>query len=270
MLPLRRFLLALLAVPVVAATGTGAEPYNLFPPYVLKPGYYAGLLDKGAARMKKVEAVEMASAILGGGDMGPNSAWFHPAQSRYDWKWLAGRYDKNRDGQITEDEFPSEEKSPELRKLFERLDRDRDGRITAADFDWSERSPFVREMMTAGGWLRALGGDNGGKITREGWEKTFDRLSNGKGFITPEDLHDRMLPPPRRPQSGPSGGPSGGPSPMMLLKGLFDGDIGSPFEGPAVGARAPDFRLKTFDGKGEIALSDLRGKPVVLVFGSFT
>jgi Ca2+-binding EF-hand superfamily protein len=266
MLPVRRFLPALLAVPIVAAAATGAEPYNLFPPNVLQPRYYAGLLDQGTARLKKVEAVEMASAILGGGDMGPNSAWFHQAQSRYDWKWLAGRFDKNHDGQITEDEFPSEEKAPELRKLFERLDRDHDGKITAADFDWSERSPYVRELMTAGGWLRALGGDNGGKITREDWEKTFDRLSKGKGFITPEDLRDRMVPPPRRPQ----GGGSGMPSPAVLLKGLLDGDIGSPFEGPAVGARAPDFRLKTFDGKGEIALSDLRGKPVVLVFGSFT
>ena len=120
--------------------------------------------------------------------------------------------------------------------------------------------------MTAGGMLRTLGGDNGGKITREDWEKTFERLSKGKGFITPEDLRDRMFPPPQRPQ----GAPPGGPTPMTLLKGLLDGDIGSPFEGPAVGRRAPSFRLKRFDGKGEIALSDLRGKPVVLVFGSFT
>jgi EF hand domain-containing protein len=266
MLPLRRFLLALLCLPIAAAAGAGAEPYNPFPPYLLRPGYYAGLLDRGAAQLKKVEAVEMASAILGGGDMGPNSAWFHPSQARYGWKWLAERYDKNHDGQITEDEFPDEEKSPELRKLFERLDRDHDGKITADDFDWSERSPYVRELRTAGGWLRALGGDNGGKIKREDWEKAFDRLSQGKGFITPEDLRDRLAPPPRRPQ----GKSSGEPSPAVLLKGLLDGDIGSPFEGPSLGVQAPGFRLKTFDGKGEIALSDLLGKPVVLVFGSFT
>ncbi len=265
--PLRRIFPAAPALLLAAAAGTAAEPYNPFPPGALRPDYYAGVLDRGAARLKKLEAVEMASSILGGGDMGPGSAWFHPSQSRYGWQWLAERYDRNHDGKISEDEFPDEEKSPELRRLFDRLDRDRDGTISAADFDWSDRSPYVRELSQANGWLRALGGDNGGKITREDWDKTFDRLSKGKGFVTPEDLRDRLTPPP--PQRRPAGG-SGMPSPAMLLKGLFDGDIGSPFEGPSVGGRAPDFRLKRFDGKGDIGLSDLRGKPVVLVFGSFT
>ncbi len=260
MLPVRLFVLAVLAATVAATAAAAAEPYNLFPPYVLQPGYYAGFLDKGAGRLKTVEAVEMASAILAGSDMGPNSAWFHPARGRYGWKWLAERYDKDRDGKITPEEFtgPAD--------LFERLDRDGDGVLTAADFDWSERSPYVRQLMTAGQMLRSLGGDNGGKLTREDWEKTFERLSKGKGFLTPEDLRERMFPPPPRPQ----GAPPAGPTPMMLLQGLLDGDIGSPFEGPGVGERAPDFRLKTYDGKGNVALSDLRGQPVVLVFGSFT
>jgi len=40
---------------------------------------------------------------------------------------------------------------------------------------------------------------------------------------------------------------------------------------PAVGAIAPDFELKTRDGKQLIRLSDERGKrPVVLIFGSWT
>lgn len=39
----------------------------------------------------------------------------------------------------------------------------------------------------------------------------------------------------------------------------------------AVGDLAPDFRLKTKDGKHEISLSSFRGKkPVVLIFGSYT
>jgi membrane-associated protease RseP (regulator of RpoE activity) len=39
-----------------------------------------------------------------------------------------------------------------------------------------------------------------------------------------------------------------------------------------VGAQAPRFRLPLRDGSGEVALDDLlaKGKPVVLVFGSFT
>lgn len=40
--------------------------------------------------------------------------------------------------------------------------------------------------------------------------------------------------------------------------------------GPKVGKPAPAFTLKTIDGKDEISLKDLRGKPVALVFGSYT
>jgi hypothetical protein len=243
-----------------AKPATAAEPRSLLPPYILEPGYYTGLLDKGAARLKKLEAVEMVSAIVRGEDMGPNTAWFHPSQSRYDWKWLAQRYDKNGDGKITAEEFSG----PEM--LFERLDRDGDGVLTAADFDWSERSPYLRQLMTANQMLRALGGDNGGKMTREDWDKTFERMAKGKGFVTPEDLRRRLFPPPAR-WNGP---PGVDPTPLVLLKGLIDGDVGSPFEGPGLGRLGPNFRLKTQDGKGEVALSDLRGKPVVLVFGSFT
>ncbi len=38
-----------------------------------------------------------------------------------------------------------------------------------------------------------------------------------------------------------------------------------------VGSPAPDFKLKTADGKREVQLSSFKGKrPVVLVFGSYT
>lgn len=38
-----------------------------------------------------------------------------------------------------------------------------------------------------------------------------------------------------------------------------------------VGAEAPDFKLKTVDGKKEVKLASFKGKrPVVLVFGSYT
>jgi cytochrome oxidase Cu insertion factor (SCO1/SenC/PrrC family) len=40
---------------------------------------------------------------------------------------------------------------------------------------------------------------------------------------------------------------------------------------PKVGDEAPDFELAVLDGDGEmVRLSDLRGKPVALVFGSYT
>lgn len=40
--------------------------------------------------------------------------------------------------------------------------------------------------------------------------------------------------------------------------------------GPEVGQPAPGFKLHTQDLKKEIDLADLRGKPVVLIFGSYT
>lgn len=58
---------------------------------------------------------------------------------------------------------------------------------------------------------------------------------------------------------------------QMILKGFFDGDIGSWCEGPQLGELAPDFTLPTPNGKKSITLSHSFGKkPVVLIFGSFT
>jgi hypothetical protein len=37
-----------------------------------------------------------------------------------------------------------------------------------------------------------------------------------------------------------------------------------------VGQPAPDFKLQTLDKTAHVQLSELRGKPVVLVFGSYT
>jgi hypothetical protein len=42
------------------------------------------------------------------------------------------------------------------------------------------------------------------------------------------------------------------------------------FRGPAVGDAAPEFALNRMDGSGEVQLADMRDKPTVLVFGSFT
>ncbi len=40
---------------------------------------------------------------------------------------------------------------------------------------------------------------------------------------------------------------------------------------PKVGDGAPDFQLPVLDGKGaKVRLSELRGKPVALIFGSYT
>ena len=57
----------------------------------------------------------------------------------------------------------------------------------------------------------------------------------------------------------------------MLLKGLFEQEIGSLQPGPALNRDAPEFTLRSAVGGDEVTLSKLVGpKPVVLVFGNFT
>jgi hypothetical protein len=108
------------------------------------------------------------------------------------------------------------------------------------------------------------GGD--GKLSREEMEAFFKLVADGKEQITAEDFRRAMIP------RGPAGfAPGDGPSVPVLVRGLFGGEIGSMGEGPKPGDAAPDFTLKTADGKETVTLSKLVGpKPVVLVFGNFT
>jgi len=48
-------------------------------------------LRAGVAGARRLEFVEVTSAVLAHGaeGMGPGSAWFHPAQTRFGWGWLA-------------------------------------------------------------------------------------------------------------------------------------------------------------------------------------
>jgi hypothetical protein len=205
------------------------------------------------------EAAEMLLAIAKGSQMGPGDGWFHPSQSRYDWKWLAARHGVKPTDAIPRDKFLGSE------ALFARLDRNKDGVLRADDFDWSERSPFVTQSGMVTSWFRRINKSSDGRLTREQWMKFFDEAAAGKDHLTPETLRDALNAGPPRPAAA-----SQGPTQEVLLRGLFTGELGSLLEGPVVGDRAPDFRLTTPDGKKEIALADLRGKPVVLVFGSFT
>jgi hypothetical protein len=221
---------------------------------------YRDLLVQGGARVRRLECVEMLTTLFSGSGKG----WYHPGQSRYGWKWLAARHDADHDGTITPKEFGGSD------EWFRRLDRDRDGVLTPADFDWSDRSDLARREAPALRWFHMLDRDGNGRVSRQEWQALFDRASQGKGYLTAEDLREAFpVNPPARP-SGPA--PKDAPSsPLVMLKGLFSGELGSFREGPAVGEHAPDFTLRTEDGKRTVSLRHYRGRtPVVLIFGSFT
>ena len=231
----------------------------------LDPLYYQSLLRQRITNAKQPEIVEMLLAIAQGSQMGPGEGWFHGSSTSYDWKWLAAEFDANHDGTITREEFrgPSE--------LFQRLDRNHDGVLTAGDFDWSERTLWAMQGMPSRYWFAMIDANGNGRISRQEWDALFAKAAKEKGYLTPDDLRELFpVAPPPRPVGAPPPTQSG-PSVTTLLKGLLDGELGSPFEGPEIGQRAPDFRLRTHDGKREVQLSQFQGKkPVVLVFGSFT
>jgi hypothetical protein len=218
---------------------------------------------KIAAAAQKLEFARMFDLLVRkGADMGPGDGWFKPAEGRYNWKWLSARCGGKE--RISPKDFDG---PPDL---FARLDRDRDGFLTAADFDWTERSPYMRQLNQAQQWLRQRSPE--GKITREQWDELFKQLARDKEYLNADDVRALLNPPPPPPGQRRPGPGEGPPSKAVLLQGLFTGEIGSIFEGPKIGQKAPDFTLPTHDGKKIITLSEYvkRQKPVVLVFGSFT
>jgi hypothetical protein len=250
--PLRLVLLFAGALAANSSRCLAADHSPALPP-LLDPASYAGLV-------RPPEIVEMLRAVAGGSHMGPGEGWFHPGKSRYGWEWLAARHHVNSAGRIPREAFQGPV------DLFQRLDRNHDGVLTAADFDWSDHSSFAREAARSRELFRMLDPDSNGRISRQEWEVFFSRAAKGKDYLTPDDLREALQPPP--PQPGAS---SGGPSPVVLLSGFLSGELGSIHEGPGLGQTAPDFTLKTQDGKRAILLSQFRGKkPVVLIFGSFT
>ena len=60
------------------------------------------------------------------------------------------------------------------------------------------------------------------------------------------------------------------PGPDEMLAMFFRGELGLWEPGPKLGDEAPDFTLPTHDGGRTVTLSQCRGKPVILIFGSFT
>jgi AhpC/TSA family len=213
------------------------------------------LLSKLPAEQRTPDAEAMVRAIAAG-EMGPHQGWYRPGESRFGWDWLRSRDDADGDEVIVRDEFsgPAE--------TFARLDRDRSGQIKQEDFNWSDESPYVQKLGQATQLFRRLDDSSDGRLDREEWLAAFERLADKEGLATPEALRGLLFPPARPWQPPPT---------EVLLAGLISGEIGSHMPGPAVGDAAPDFELRTHDGREVIRLSEFGGdKPVVLIFGSFT
>ena len=208
------------------------------------------------------EWVDMLTAILSDEPMSATYGWFRTAvaQTRFDWTWARKRYDRDGDGRIARAEFPGGDAD------FSRLDRNHDKSLTAADFDFS---PSALTPAPGATLFMRLDRDGSGKVTREELDAFFQAHdSGGQGFLSLADLQEAFTPP--SPSARPSPG-SGRPSKATLVRGLFRQEIGSLQPGPKLDESAPDFTLKTNDGKAEVTLSKLVGpKPVVLIFGSFT
>jgi thiol-disulfide isomerase/thioredoxin len=207
------------------------------------------------------EAAEMLIAIAKGSRMGPGEGWFHPGQNRFGWKWLADKHGVRTGGAIPREKFLGPE------ALFTRLDRNKDGQLRADDFDWSDRTFYAQQSQMTSFWFYRINKDANGKLTREEWLKFFDEAARGKDHITVDNLREALftMPPPKQ------GTVPDMPAPELLVRGLFRGEVGSMNEGPKLNDAAPDFTLKTRDGKESVRLSEHFGKkPIVLVFGNFT
>ncbi|MEX2026180.1 MAG: deiodinase family protein, partial [Pirellulaceae bacterium] len=220
-------------------------------------------LESAFVKDARPEAVEMLIAIANGSQMRPSEGWFHPGQARYGFKWLAGRHAAGLVGMVPRTIFQG------TKEQFDRLDRMRDGMLTEEDFDWSERSLLAEINQMLSRVIQAVDASGDRQMSREEWNKFFDAASEGKDHVTLDDLRNGLMKPPQTPSASSS--PPRPLTPEILVRGLFRGEIGSIHEGPQLNQLAPDFSLKTRDGKETIRLSDHFGKkPIVLVLGNFT
>src|ERR1700676_3170265 len=112
--------------------------------------------------------------------------------------------------------------------------------------------------------------DGNGLLTKEELSEFFNKTARVKAALTFDEFRDALL---ETRSGGAKGGGANRSASMrpVLLRGLFNGEIGSMNEGPRVGQPAPNFKLRTLDGKETVELAKVVGKrPVVLVFGNYT
>jgi Ca2+-binding EF-hand superfamily protein len=244
----------------------------------MTPATLAGVLEQLSVESRKKfgdllaadwkqrpEWADMLIMLLKGEQMGPGLGWFKPSEKKYDWEWISDRFDANSDGKISPEELGV--KDPGSDQFFARLDRDHDGFLTPADFDHFGRQQATPASMMSYYMTALFDTDSNGRITPEELAAFLKRADADKtGFITSEDLFHALA---RMFADRESGG-SDMPRPERMLPMFFKGEFGVLESGPALGETAPEFTLPTHDGSRAVTLSQLRGKPVILIFGSFT
>lgn len=180
-------------------------------------------------------------------------------ESRFDWKWLAAKYDQDGDKTVTRKKFPGTAAN------FARLDRTWDGVLKAEDFDWSTDGLLCRQKETTFALFKSTDTDSDGRISAEEWQALFAKIAKEKRYLNEEELEELIyLPRVVKTRKETANFAS-------IAEFLDDAHANFNAELPKVGELAPDFELRSPDGLKAVRLSSFRGKkPVVLIFGCFS
>jgi Iodothyronine deiodinase/EF hand len=252
---------AALAVLALAANAWADEPPSRPVPQRQAPS--------GAAFLEKIwpehpEWLAMLVDIFVKGDqMSGDDGWFRKGkmQTRFDWKSTRARFDKDGDGSVSRAEFPGTAAD------FARLDRNRDSKLNAADFDFATSPPGA---ALGSQLFREVDRDANGNVTRGEFDAFFEGVDSGAvGFVSLDEFRQVFDVPPMTLHQATVG--PRGLTRETFLKCFIRRELGPFAPGPRLDEPAPDFTLRTDDGRESVTLSKVVGaKPVVLVFGNFT
>ncbi|AMV35398.1 Iodothyronine deiodinase [Pirellula sp. SH-Sr6A] len=210
---------------------------------------------------KPTEALAMLLGILRDDAMGIGNGWFKDPQLLHSWSWLAGRFRIDESMALEKKGFVGDP------FLFDRIDRNGDGKLESGDFDWSPDSMYMREMGVANQFFRFIDQSGDSQVNRDEWMAFFDSARKDETHLSIDSFR-RAIP---IGKGRPPYLPGDEPTRRRLLEGFFKSELGSFFEGPSLNEVAPDFELKTQDGKETIRLSKhYHDKPIVLIFGNYT
>ncbi len=264
-----------------SAVGFGIMRKSMTPAALMLAGLLAGCASeagtKGTTDVDSKAAAAPASAASR-----PQAPADDGAAARELYAFLREKYDRNADGVVERNEYDRDDDA------FARLDKDGDGRVTERDV--LRPSPPPPELGGPYMFVRAFGPPEADAVGADDAVATLSKRDrNDDGGASAEELI-------------PAVGPEGGAYLIGLLDRNADGVLNAaelrayvaerdrdgdgrisrrernragkePAVGrfdPEVREQAPPFRLAALDGGPKVALADLRSKPVVLVFGSFT